>query len=533
MDRAGVRRLHWPVLTAAVTGAVLFTAVHFGVFTHGLPSTTSYARGFSPHGLEHGHWTKVLSSLLLTRDSFMAASMCLSLVILAGLYEMMAGTFRAVIVAAASVVAGPVGASALAALGSFLGWDVATRALSTIDYGASTICAGLGGALVALLGRRWLTVAAFAFVLSGLALHHQIADWQHLVCMPLGFVLGRSLGRPTTDRSNTRKLAGVALSASAVGVIAFDCAALASPATGAQIILAATSGLTPTTSGWTTQSGPSDPVRVVDSTYPSRALGRNQRVVVVLPAGYGDPGNHTLYPVVELLHGSPGSPDDWLANTQLLQYMSSGAVRAFIAVIPDGHGPVVSDGDFADTSHQLLGTAMSRDLQTWSAAHYRTNGTWTVAGLSSGGYGAAYLGSRGGYAAACPMSGYFTASPPALAGESAAVLYADSPLNFVSKDGPRTMIVYGSSDPEAVSEARRYVAAMSSVGQEHQVVVLPGSHEWAVWDAGLARCLPFLLANGPMHRELATPRLATRSNMPNNSKESTTNAAIDRTGSGH
>jgi enterochelin esterase-like enzyme len=492
----GVRRLHWPVFSLVVTTAVIFTAVHLEVFAHGLSPTIAYSDGFSPRGLGQGHWTTVAKSLLLTRDAFMAVSMAVSIIVFAGLYEMMAGTVRALAVAAVSVVAGPVGASALAALGSLLGWDVATRALSTVDYGASTICAGLGGALVALVRRRWLMWAAFAFVVGGLLVHHQFADWQHLVCLPLGVVLGRILGSPSPGAAGrARRLATVGVSAAAVFLVAAESAQLAS-ATSAPARVPS-QGLTGVAGGLAAQDDRTDPVRIVDTTFGARALGKDQRVLVVLPPGYGAHGNLMHYPVVELLHGSPGNPDDWLSNTHLLQYMSGGSTRPFIAVIPDGHGPIVSDGDFADSTRQLLGTALSRDLQAWTTRHYRTDGLWTVAGLSSGGFGAAYLASRGGYAAACPMSGYFTARLPALAGEPASVLRRDSPLYFVSREGPRTMLVYGSGDADAVSEARRYAAAMASVGQVHDVVVLPGSHEWSVWDAGLARCVPFLLSGAP------------------------------------
>jgi S-formylglutathione hydrolase FrmB len=55
------------------------------------------------------------------------------------------------------------------------------------------------------------------------------------------------------------------------------------------------------------------------------------------------------------------------------------------------------------------------------------------------------------------------------------------------------MLVYGSSDTDAVGEAHRYAAAMAAVGQQHETVVLTGSYEWAVWDTGLTRCLPYLV----------------------------------------
>ena len=81
-------------------------------------------------------------------------------------------------------------------LGSAVGVSFAGKVLSTLDYGASAITAGGGGAFVGLVRRRWLSRAAVIFVLAGLVVHHQMADWEHLVSFPVGYGLGRWLGRP-------------------------------------------------------------------------------------------------------------------------------------------------------------------------------------------------------------------------------------------------------------------------------------------------------------------------------------------------
>src|SRR6476619_4175915 len=150
------------------------------------------------------------------------------------------------------------------------------------------------------------------------------------------------------------------------------------------------------------------------------------------------------------------------------------ASAPFIAVIPDGHGPQVSDGDFADTSRQHLGAALSDDLRRWVDDTYRTTGSWGVTGLSAGGYGAAYLASRpaGGYQRVCPMSGYFTAQDPPFRGELQTVRDAASPILHVALNGPPTLVVVGRSDPPGMTEARNYVAAMTRAGQPNHMTVL-------------------------------------------------------------
>jgi S-formylglutathione hydrolase FrmB len=223
-------------------------------------------------------------------------------------------------------------------------------------------------------------------------------------------------------------------------------------------------------------------------------------VLLYLPPGYDN--DHGRFPVVEMLHGDLGRPDDMIGLLNLDQPTAMPAGGRFIAVAPDGHGPVISEGSFADTSRQRLGTAVSQDLQAWVDTYYRTTRQWTVMGLSDGGFGAAYLGFRyrGAYRSVCAMSGSFEARGPAFAGQPASAQSADSPLSHVSSDGPPTLLVVGASDPAYLHEAARYAAAMADVGQAHQLVVVPGGHDWDLWQAQTPRCLTFLLQQGSLIR---------------------------------
>jgi S-formylglutathione hydrolase FrmB len=56
------------------------------------------------------------------------------------------------------------------------------------------------------------------------------------------------------------------------------------------------------------------------------------------------------------------------------------------------------------------------------------------------------------------------------------------------------MVIVGDLDSDGMTEARAYVRAMQEAGQPNELVVLHGGHEWSVWQSGLGRCIPFLLA---------------------------------------
>jgi poly(3-hydroxybutyrate) depolymerase len=194
-----------------------------------------------------------------------------------------------------------------------------------------------------------------------------------------------------------------------------------------------------------------------------------------------------------MLHGVPGGLEEAIGGLHVVQ-LSNQSKTPFIVVAPDGTGPAVGESDFANTSRQAMGTVTGPELRQWVDARYATNGTWDVTGLSAGGYGSAYLPtlSPGVYQAACPMSGFFTAEPPAFAGQPAAVQQAGSPILHVSAHGPRTLLVAGSSDRESLDEARRYIAAMNAVGEPNNgLTVNPGAHELPVWVTGIKQCLSF------------------------------------------
>jgi enterochelin esterase-like enzyme len=469
-------RIHPPVITVLIISTIVATAWRTGVFHHDLSLTTEYQYAYSGRQIQAGHWSTLFTNQLLTRNTFMCLSICLSVLVFVGVYEALAGSVRAIVVIVVTGIVGPLGVEAGLGLGNVLGSTWAANTLSTLDFGASAITAGGAGAVVALLRWRWLRIVALLVVLSGLPLHHQLADWEHLISFTFGFGLGLVLGpRPEVGRESAAEGASRAGRLTPLGWVL--------------LVPAAVIGVLGSTTFISTAGSSSSVAQLEDTSYPAPSVGGERHVLVLLPPGYS---KSQRYPVVEALHGAPGAPQQMIGLG--LTDLSNRSKTPFIAVAPDGNGPSVSESDFANSTLQKMGTATGPELRSWVDSHYSTNGTWTVTGLSSGGFGSAYLPTLtpGAYQASCPISGFFTAEPPAFpSSQPANVKQAASPIQNVSKSGPRTLIVVGNADKEGVTDANNYIAAMKKVGQPNSLIVDQGEHDIGVWVAGLRQCVGY------------------------------------------
>ena len=116
--------------------AVLLTAYRFHTFTHDLPLNVGFQYGYSGRALSMGRWSTLLTSQFLSRDSFMAISIALSLILMLGLYEAIAGSVRALVVAFVTGAVGPVLVAGGLGLGSALG----TRSRAARCRRSTTAC---------------------------------------------------------------------------------------------------------------------------------------------------------------------------------------------------------------------------------------------------------------------------------------------------------------------------------------------------------------------------------------------------------
>ena len=149
--------------------------------------------------------------------------------------------------------------------------------------------------------------------------------------------------------------------------------------------------------------------------------GYKRRGLLYLPPQYSQAKYaHVSFPVVELFHGTPGSPLSWdtvlrighVADTLIAKHLIGPMVLVMPAINGTGHngyqdcvnGPGVNDE-----------TYLTEDVRADLFARYRVSHDpyeWGMTGYSSGGYCAANLALRhpGYFGAAAVIEGYFRAA---------------------------------------------------------------------------------------------------------------------------
>lgn len=133
--------------------------------------------------------------------------------------------------------------------------------------------------------------------------------------------------------------------------------------------------------------------------------------LVYLPPGFGRA--NVRYPIVYLLHGLPGSPDEFTYGADLLSYadtaIASGTIRPFIAIAPAAGLSHSYGGEWAGRWEQSF---IDR-VVPWADATLPTvpgpSGR-VLAGLSAGGFGAVNIALRHPslFGTVESWSGYFT-----------------------------------------------------------------------------------------------------------------------------
>src|SRR5258708_36159100 len=91
-------------------------------------------------------------------------------------------------------------------------------------------------------------------------------------------------------------------------------------------------------------AAPAHEARLREVALNSPQLPQPLSACVYLPLGYDHPSNRRRrYPVVYLLHGSPGRPRDWLEEGEIANIedslIAAGEIAPMILVAADGRGP--------------------------------------------------------------------------------------------------------------------------------------------------------------------------------------------------
>jgi enterochelin esterase-like enzyme len=238
--------------------------------------------------------------------------------------------------------------------------------------------------------------------------------------------------------------------------------------------------------------------RLLTARFYSAALHRRSDYLVYLPPGYS---RARRYPVYYLLHGAPGSPQDFISvvslDVQLSNRLSEHQLRPMILVMPDGRikGNTFSDSEWANTpagnvESYVLDVVRNVDRRF---AAIPSRAARVIAGYSMGGYGALNIALHhlSVFANVQSWSGYFVQSrkfSPVFARASAADLAYNSPLDYartlarvaLARYPLRVYMFTGQSDPDGRGIGQ-VAAELRRAGAVVSYNLYPGGHDWQVW----------------------------------------------------
>jgi enterochelin esterase-like enzyme len=246
---------------------------------------------------------------------------------------------------------------------------------------------------------------------------------------------------------------------------------------------------------------------------------------------------HTNFPVVELVHGTPGGPWTWVGHVEIVSVMNNlireHVIGPMVLVMPRtfvGH----HYEECVNAPHALDDTYLTQDVRTDVEAKFRVShvsADWGIAGYSSGGYCAANLALRhpSTFGAAAIMDGYFRPQD----GEAAGALHynpaaeaANDPLLLAAalrrsaSPLPAFWVSAGTRTAADLRAAEAFVAALHGVEQVSFFRDPNAGHTFYEWDASIPHVLSWMWADlappelrvqfpiaGPIQNEELVPRL--------------------------
>ncbi|WP_342801799.1 alpha/beta hydrolase-fold protein [Nocardia sp. No.11] len=267
----------------------------------------------------------------------------------------------------------------------------------------------------------------------------------------------------------------------------------------------------PLESVWTEPAGLPRGGKVLTATVPPTESGFTARAAEIYlpPAYFADP--RPLLPVLVLLAGQPGAPDDWIVGGRMVETMDAFARAhhglAPIVVVADGTGSQLANPLCLDSRLGKVATYLAVDVPAWVRANLQVDPdprAWAVGGLSYGGTCALQLATN--YPQVYPtfldLSGEDEPTlgdrqrtvEAAFGGDTAALLRVN-PLDLLRgrtyPDSAGAFVV-GADDEIYRPQVERMYQAAEDAGMDVHLRVLPGGHSFALWSAGLRDQLPWL-----------------------------------------
>ena len=252
-----------------------------------------------------------------------------------------------------------------------------------------------------------------------------------------------------------------------------------------------------------------------ETTFRGPASGITSQVYVWTPPQYAEEP-HTYFPVLELLHGVPGSPGGWTGPMNVVQHLEavegSGEVFPYILVVPEvtpvsGHTMSWNNEECSDVPGDANVDAwLTQDVRSMVVDDFRAEPAaqgWGLMGYSTGGFCAAKLVLQhpNQYRAAVSLSGYYTPDSLELS-EDPELDRVDSPLWLISHTRtPAVSLLMTASAEDQVdpaAEAAQMITAAKAnplaraTDVQSFVAPLGGGHNQSAWEKMLPTAFTWL-----------------------------------------
>jgi S-formylglutathione hydrolase FrmB len=251
-------------------------------------------------------------------------------------------------------------------------------------------------------------------------------------------------------------------------------------------------------------------VTTVDIPGPRSGFAARQGVVY-LPPAYLDPARRPLLPVLVMIAGQPGGPQDWLVAGKLAPILDAFAAAhgglAPVVVVPDATGASFANPLCMDSALGASASYLTQDVPAWIREHLQVDpdpAHWAVGGFSFGGTCALQLAVRAPdvYPTFLDISGQ---KEPTLGTreQSAAATFGGDQDRFVAQcpltalgqhrfPHSTAMVAVGDSDDLYGPDAAAVRTAAGAAGMVVDDVTVPGGHSWSVARTALTTALPML-----------------------------------------
>jgi S-formylglutathione hydrolase FrmB len=225
---------------------------------------------------------------------------------------------------------------------------------------------------------------------------------------------------------------------------------------------------------------------------------------------------HPRLPVIELLHGSPGSPADWtrasFADLTADAYAKQHNGFAPILVMPDVNGGGWwNDSECVNGVQGNAETYLIVDVRAAVVQRFHARpdgGGWAVAGLSEGGSCALQMGLRhpDAFAAVGDFSGadhpYHTGGLGRLFFGSTRAQWAGAERHYDPRwllshwrSPHHPLIVFGVGRSDKVLKGMMHLLDLARTDRiPAQIIILSGGHEFRFWGSTFAAALPSLMS---------------------------------------